>query len=232
MCPGDICGVCEMLLLVEGRGFTFGWFWNIIIPHTLVMTQQIFGDVFCNSWLLCQWRVIRPLFTWTFRAWLWLSIILSAFINLRELRIILEEVCVPKGRKYYLDDCCFVFLYCLEESGFNKCFINAGVPKLNRAELVTACEDFSNIIETHNYFTVYKGTLSSGVEVAVFSTTINSLKDWSAHSEQVYRKKVNCFFSNCRFTLDELWFLESFCANQLLSFVDWSTLSSEPQEFC
>ncbi|XP_017236395.1 protein MALE DISCOVERER 2 isoform X1 [Daucus carota subsp. sativus] len=70
-----------------------------------------------------------------------------------------------------------------------KAFVT-GVPKLNRAELVTACEDFSNIIETHNYFTVYKGTLSSGVEVAVFSTTINSLKDWSAHSEQVYRKKI------------------------------------------
>lgn len=73
---------------------------------------------------------------------------------------------------------------------------NAGVPKLNRTELVTACEDFSNIIVTHKYFTVYKGTLSSGVEVGVVSTTISSLIDWSDYSEQAYRKKVICFISN------------------------------------
>ncbi|KAL8113110.1 hypothetical protein AgCh_020437 [Apium graveolens] len=71
-----------------------------------------------------------------------------------------------------------------------KAFVT-GVPKLNRAELVTACEDFSNIIVTHNFFTVYKGTLSSGVEVAVVSTTISSLIDWSDHSEQAYRKKID-----------------------------------------
>lgn len=71
-----------------------------------------------------------------------------------------------------------------------KAFVT-GVPKLNRKELVTACEDFSNVIVNHNYFTVYKGTLSSGVEVAVVSTTINSLIDWSDHSEQAYRKKID-----------------------------------------
>ncbi|KAK2995989.1 hypothetical protein RJ640_017353 [Escallonia rubra] len=65
------------------------------------------------------------------------------------------------------------------------------VPKLNRTELETACEDFSNIIETQDGFTVYKGTLSSGVEIAVLSTTISSLKDWSRRSEMAYRKKID-----------------------------------------
>ncbi|CAI9773239.1 unnamed protein product [Fraxinus pennsylvanica] len=67
-----------------------------------------------------------------------------------------------------------------------------GVPKLNRTELETACEDFSNIITTYDdVATVFKGTLSSGVEIAVFSTTITSLKDWSKRSELAYRKKID-----------------------------------------
>lgn len=66
-----------------------------------------------------------------------------------------------------------------------------GVPKLNREELEIACEDFSNIICTINgVATVYKGTLSSGVEIAVVSTTLTSLKDWSKNSDLVFRKKV------------------------------------------
>ncbi|KAK3027916.1 hypothetical protein RJ639_040599 [Escallonia herrerae] len=71
-----------------------------------------------------------------------------------------------------------------------KAFVT-GVPKLNRTELETACEDFSNIIETRDGFTVYKGTLSSGVEIAVLSTTISSLKDWARRSEMAYRKKID-----------------------------------------
>lgn len=71
-----------------------------------------------------------------------------------------------------------------------KAFVT-GVPELNRSELVSACEDFSNIILTRNFYTVYKGTLSSGVEVAVVTTTITSLIDWSDHSEQAYRKKID-----------------------------------------
>lgn len=71
-----------------------------------------------------------------------------------------------------------------------KAFIT-GVPKLNRTELETACEDFSNIIETHESCTVYKGTLSSGVEIAVVSTSISSLKQWSKRSELAYRKKID-----------------------------------------
>ncbi|KAL2524263.1 Leucine-rich repeat protein kinase family protein [Abeliophyllum distichum] len=72
-----------------------------------------------------------------------------------------------------------------------KAFIT-GVPKLNRTELETACEDFSNIISTYDdVATVFKGTLSSGVEIAVVSTTITSLKDWSKRSELAYRKKID-----------------------------------------
>lgn len=70
---------------------------------------------------------------------------------------------------------------------------NAGVPKLNRSELEKACEDFSNIIDTLDGCTIYKGTLSSGVEIAVASTLLKSSKDWSNRSEMAYRKKVSCF---------------------------------------
>lgn len=71
-----------------------------------------------------------------------------------------------------------------------KAFVT-GVPKLNSAELETACEDFSNIVQTHETVTVYKGTLSSGVEIAVASTVVNSLKDWSKHAEIAFRKKID-----------------------------------------
>jgi hypothetical protein len=37
---------------------------------------------------------------------------------------------------------------------------------------------------------LYKGTLSSGVEVAVVSTSVNSSKDWSDRSEERFRNKV------------------------------------------
>lgn len=71
-----------------------------------------------------------------------------------------------------------------------KAFVT-GVPKLNRAELETACEDFSNIIDTVEGCTVYKGTLSSGVEIAVGSTAVSSAKDWSKRSELLYQKKID-----------------------------------------
>ncbi|KAL3520003.1 hypothetical protein ACH5RR_018152 [Cinchona calisaya] len=70
-----------------------------------------------------------------------------------------------------------------------KAFVT-GVPKLNTAELETACEDFSNIVLTRDVVNVYKGTLSSGVEIAVVSTTIASLKDWSKRAEITFRKKI------------------------------------------
>ncbi|KAF0925321.1 hypothetical protein E2562_016014, partial [Oryza meyeriana var. granulata] len=65
------------------------------------------------------------------------------------------------------------------------------VPQLQRSELERACEDFSNIVASHPYYTVYKGTLSSGVEITVVSTTIKSSKDWSKHSEDSFRKKID-----------------------------------------
>lgn len=72
-----------------------------------------------------------------------------------------------------------------------KAFVT-GVPKLNRPELETACEDFSNIITTSDGIaTVYKGTLSSGVEISVVSTAIVALKDWSKRSESIFRKKID-----------------------------------------
>ena len=64
------------------------------------------------------------------------------------------------------------------------------MPSLKRSELELACEDFSNIIGSLSDYMVYKGTLSSGVEIAVVSTTKNSAKEWSKHRETQFRKKV------------------------------------------
>lgn len=66
----------------------------------------------------------------------------------------------------------------------------SGVPKLNRSELETACEDFSNIIEAFDGYTVYKGTLSSGVEIAVASTAILETREWTRAMEMTYRRRV------------------------------------------
>ncbi|KAL2899322.1 Protein MALE DISCOVERER 2 [Bienertia sinuspersici] len=66
----------------------------------------------------------------------------------------------------------------------------SGVPKLKRTELETACEDFSNIIGSLNDGTVYKGTLSSGIEIAVVATTVKSAEGWSRKLEAQFRKKV------------------------------------------
>ncbi|GJM88316.1 hypothetical protein PR202_ga04365 [Eleusine coracana subsp. coracana] len=69
-----------------------------------------------------------------------------------------------------------------------KAFVT-GVPSLKRSELELACEDFSNVIGSLSDYMVYKGTLSSGVEIAVVSTTKSSAKDWSKHCEAQFRKK-------------------------------------------
>jgi len=70
-----------------------------------------------------------------------------------------------------------------------KAFVT-GVPSLKRSELEIACEDFSNVIGSISDYMVYKGTLSTGVEIAVVSTTKNSAKEWSKHCESQFRKKV------------------------------------------
>ncbi|KAG9453597.1 hypothetical protein H6P81_006501 [Aristolochia fimbriata] len=70
-----------------------------------------------------------------------------------------------------------------------KAFVT-GVPKLRRQELETACEDFSNIIGSSADSTLYKGTLSSGVEIAVVSSSITSQKEWSKQLEAQFRKQI------------------------------------------
>ncbi|XWS53367.1 hypothetical protein CRYUN_Cryun11dG0151400 [Craigia yunnanensis] len=70
-----------------------------------------------------------------------------------------------------------------------KAFVT-GVPKLKLSELEAACEDFSNIIGTFSDGTVYKGTLSSGVEIALTSTAVASREDWSKNLETQFRKKI------------------------------------------
>ncbi|KAK9159161.1 hypothetical protein Scep_005735 [Stephania cephalantha] len=71
-----------------------------------------------------------------------------------------------------------------------KAFVT-GVPKLKREELETACEDFSNIIGSFSNGKEYKGTLSSGVEIAVTSTVVTSNKDWTKQMESQYRKRID-----------------------------------------
>lgn len=66
-----------------------------------------------------------------------------------------------------------------------------GVPKLKRSELEAACEDFSNVIGSASICTFYKGTLSSGVEIAVASVAMASAKDWSSNLESQFRKKID-----------------------------------------
>lgn len=66
-----------------------------------------------------------------------------------------------------------------------------GVPMLKRSELEAACEDFSNVIGSVSLCTLYKGTLSSGVEIAVASIAVASAKDWSNSMEAQFRRKVD-----------------------------------------
>lgn len=88
----------------------------------------------------------------------------------------------------------FVFLFyealCCKFALSHNSFYITGVPALKRSELETACEDFSNIIGSLSDCKLYKGTLSSGVEIAVVSTVVTSAKDWSKQSESQFRKKV------------------------------------------
>ncbi|XP_048497946.1 protein MALE DISCOVERER 2-like [Beta vulgaris subsp. vulgaris] len=74
----------------------------------------------------------------------------------------------------------------------SKVFVT-GVPKLNSTELQTACEDFSNIIDTFSGCLMYKGILSSGVEIAVLSTSIRSSRQWSNCAESEFKRKMDTF---------------------------------------
>ncbi|OIW20183.1 hypothetical protein TanjilG_06571 [Lupinus angustifolius] len=74
-----------------------------------------------------------------------------------------------------------------------KAFIT-GVPRLERAELDAACADFSNIIGSLPDGTVYKGTLSSGVEIAVVSSAVTSSQKWSKNMEAQFGKKIEALW--------------------------------------
>ncbi|KAF5752589.1 hypothetical protein HS088_TW01G00504 [Tripterygium wilfordii] len=66
-----------------------------------------------------------------------------------------------------------------------------GVPKLKRVEIEAASDDFSNVIVSSPIGTLYKGTLSSGVEIAIASVAMTSAKDWSKNLEMQFRKKID-----------------------------------------
>ncbi|KAJ4904654.1 putative inactive receptor-like protein kinase [Raphanus sativus] len=70
-----------------------------------------------------------------------------------------------------------------------KVFIT-GVPKLKRSEIEAACEEFSNVIGSCPIGTLFKGTLSSGVEIAVASVATASAKEWTNNIEMQFRKKI------------------------------------------
>lgn len=65
------------------------------------------------------------------------------------------------------------------------------IPKLKRLELEAACEDFSNVIGSSSVGSIYKGTLSNGIEIAVFSFFMTSAKLWSSNLEAQFRMKVD-----------------------------------------
>ncbi|KAG9150260.1 hypothetical protein Leryth_009817 [Lithospermum erythrorhizon] len=70
-----------------------------------------------------------------------------------------------------------------------KAFVT-GVPSLKRSEIEAACEGFSNVIGVLSVGNLYKGTLSSGVEIAVVSFAVESAKDWSKYCETQIRRKI------------------------------------------
>lgn len=74
----------------------------------------------------------------------------------------------------------------------------ADVPRLQLSELQAACEDFSNIIGSFSDGTIYKGTLSSGAEIAVVSIAAGSRANWSTDMEtQLLQKVTETWFVLC-----------------------------------
>lgn len=74
-------------------------------------------------------------------------------------------------------------------------FLYAGVSSLKREEIDNACEDFSNILGSLPDCTLYKGRLSSGIEIAVTDVATKSSEDWSCVHEARFRQKVLCLFT-------------------------------------
>uniref|UniRef100_A0A0D9WHK3 Protein kinase domain-containing protein n=1 Tax=Leersia perrieri TaxID=77586 RepID=A0A0D9WHK3_9ORYZ len=65
-----------------------------------------------------------------------------------------------------------------------------GLTSFRRLELETACEDFSNIIDALHSFTLYKGTLPCGAEIAVVSTLVTYACGWTTIAEAQFKNKV------------------------------------------
>ncbi|WVZ98917.1 hypothetical protein U9M48_044287 [Paspalum notatum var. saurae] len=65
-----------------------------------------------------------------------------------------------------------------------------GITSFRRSELEKACEGFSNIIGMLPGFTLYKGTLPCGAEIAVVSTTVAYAGGWSDIAEEHFMDKI------------------------------------------
>ncbi|XP_010453890.1 PREDICTED: probable inactive receptor-like protein kinase At3g56050 isoform X7 [Camelina sativa] len=65
------------------------------------------------------------------------------------------------------------------------------VPRLQLSELQAACEDFSNVIGSFSDGTIYKGTLSTGAEIAVVSAGAGSRAAWSTAMETQLLQKLH-----------------------------------------
>ncbi|KAG7534727.1 Protein kinase-like domain superfamily [Arabidopsis thaliana x Arabidopsis arenosa] len=67
----------------------------------------------------------------------------------------------------------------------------ADVPRLQLSELQAACEDFSNVIGSFSDGAIYKGTLSTGAEIAVVSVVAGSRSDWSTTMDTQLLQKMH-----------------------------------------
>ncbi|CAN6862544.1 unnamed protein product [Brassica oleracea] len=68
--------------------------------------------------------------------------------------------------------------------------ITGNTRSLQLSELQAACEDFSNIIGSFSDGTIYKGTLSTGAEIAVVSIAAGSRANWSTDMEIQLLQKI------------------------------------------
>ncbi|KAL9164992.1 hypothetical protein ABFS82_06G141400 [Erythranthe guttata] len=64
------------------------------------------------------------------------------------------------------------------------------VLNFKRSEVEFACEYFTNVIGSSSLGTLYKGTLSTGVEIAVAAIAFTSANDWSNSLEALFRDEV------------------------------------------
>ncbi|EYU43435.1 hypothetical protein MIMGU_mgv11b015862mg, partial [Erythranthe guttata] len=65
------------------------------------------------------------------------------------------------------------------------------VLNFKRSEVEFACEYFTNVIGSSSLGTLYKGTLSTGVEIAVAAIAFTSANDWSNSLEALFRDEID-----------------------------------------